>query len=113
MWRRPRDGIPEHLIAYDGRRIRLPNTQRLHIAYFHPEVLVDESKIELTVSEPEIAARGATEDTRVCYRFFTDTPVTAKYLAVVMKLLDGEGFIVTAYFTDKVKGGNIVWRRAN
>lgn len=103
----------KHLIAHDGRTIRFPNTQKFHIAYFHPEVLADESKIELTVSEPELVARGATEDTRVCYRFFTDTTVTAKYLAVIMKLLDGEGFIVTAYFTDKVKRGKIVWRRAS
>lgn len=103
----------EHLIAYDGRRIRLTDTQRLHVAYFHPEVLVDEDKIELAVTEPELVAKGATEDTRVCYRFFIDTPVSGKYLAVVVKLQDGEGFIVTAYFTDRVKRGNIVWRRAS
>jgi len=103
----------ELLIAYDGRRSRLPNTQRLHMAYFHPEVLVDEDKIELTVTEPELVAKGATEDTIVCYRFFIDTPVSGKYLAVVVKLQDGEGFIVTAYFTDGVKRGNIIWRRAS
>jgi len=79
---KPADSVIKHLIAYDRRRIRFLNTQRLHIAYFHPEVLEDESKIELTVSEPELVARGATEDTKVCYRFFTDTPVTAKYLVV-------------------------------
>ncbi len=102
-----------HLIAHDGRRIRFPDTQRLHIAYFHPEALADEGKIGLAVSEPEQVARGATEDFRVCYRFFTDTPITAKYLALVMKLLDDEGFIVTAYFTEKVKKGKIIWRRAS
>ncbi len=47
------------------------------------------------------------------YRFFADTPVTAKYLAVVVKLLDDDGFIVTAYFTDKVKRGRILWRRTS
>lgn len=103
----------EHLIGHNGRRIRLPNTQRIHIAYFHPEVLVDETNITLTVSEPEIVARGATEDTRVCYRFFTDTPVTAKYLAVVIKLLNSEGFILTAYFTEKVRRAKVVWRRTS
>jgi len=74
------------LIAHDGRKIVLPNTQRLHIAYFHPEVLVDEAKVELRVREPELVARGATGDTRVSYRFFVDTPVTAKYLAAVVRL---------------------------
>ncbi len=64
---------------------------------------MDERKIELAVREPELVASGTSDDTRVCCRFFTDTPVTVKYLAIVMKLLDGEGFILTAYFTDKVK----------
>ncbi|MBI4257326.1 MAG: hypothetical protein HY619_00065 [Thaumarchaeota archaeon] len=52
-------------------------------------------------------------DTRIYYGFFTETPVTAKYMAVVVKPLDGEGFILTAYLTDRVKRGNIVWRRAS
>ena len=107
------DSVVRHLIAYDGRKIRSPNTQRLHIAYLHPEVLKDESRVELTVSKPNLVARGATEDTRVCYRFFTDTPVTAKYLAIVMKLLNGEGLNVTAYFTDKVKRDRVVWRKTS
>lgn len=105
--------MERRLTAYDKRKIKFSNIQRLHIAYFHPEVLVDETKLELAVSKPELVARGATEDTRVFYRFFTQTPVTAKYLAVVVKLLDGEGFIVTAYFTDKVKRDRVVWRRTN
>ncbi len=81
------------------------------MAYFHPEVLVDEAKLAITLRDPELVAAGATENTRVSYRFFADTPVTAKYLAVVVKLLDDEGFIVTAYFTAEVKRGRILWRR--
>lgn len=105
-----RQSVVERLVAYDGRRIRFPDAQRSHIAYFHPEVLEDEAKIGLTVREPELVARGATADTRVCYRFFIDTPVSAKHLAVVLRLLDGEGFIVTAYFTDRVTRAKVVWR---
>lgn len=99
--------------SYDGRRVRLSDTQRLHILYFHPEALASNSRIRETVNEPEIIGRGATHDTRVHYRFFEGTPVTAKYLAVVIKQLDGEGFIVTAYFTPKVKRSRIVWRRTS
>ena len=101
-----------HFIAYDGRKIRFTQTQRLHVAFFHPEAIIDEHKIELALSEPELVAAGATDDTRILYRFFTKTPVTSKYLAVVVKQLNGEGFIVTAYFTEKVKR-RVVWRKAN
>jgi hypothetical protein len=67
----------------------------------------------LTAREPELVASGATEDTRVCYRFFADTPVSAKYLAVVLRLLNSEGLLVTAYFADRAKRRKVLWRRAN
>ena len=108
-----RTNVVKHLIGHDGRKIRFPDTQMLHIAYFHPEVLIDQSKIELAVREPGLVAGGATEDTRICYRFFANTPVTEKYLAVVIRILDGEGFIVTAYFTDKMKRDKVIWRRTS
>jgi hypothetical protein len=101
-----------HITSYDGRKIRLTATQRLHIAFFHPEAIVDEHKIQLTLSDPELVAAGVTEDTKILYRFFAKTPVTSKHLAVVVKHLDGEGFIVTAYFTERAKR-RIVWRKAS
>ncbi len=67
----------------------------------------------MTVGEPEVVAVGATRVTRVFYRFFSETPVTAKYLAVVIKLLNQEGFMVTAYFTERMKRARVIWRRIN
>lgn len=34
-----------------------------------------------------------------------------KYLLVAVQVLDGEGFIVTAFFTDKVKRGGLIWKK--
>jgi hypothetical protein len=102
----------DHFIAYDGRKIRFTEIQRLHITFFHPEVMVDEHKIELALSEPELVATGATDDTRILYKFFAKTAVTSKYLAVVIKQLNGEGFILTAYFTVTVKR-KVIWRKAS
>jgi hypothetical protein len=39
--------------------------------------------------------------------FLSSTTVASKYLAVVVKVLDEEGFIVTSYFTERV----VLWRR--
>jgi hypothetical protein len=78
----------DHFVAYDGRKIKFTEIQRVQIA-FHPEVMADEHKIELALSEPELVATGATDDTRILYRFFTKTAVTSKYLAVVIKQLNG------------------------
>ncbi|RLF12951.1 MAG: hypothetical protein DRJ69_00185 [Thermoprotei archaeon] len=96
--------------SYDGRRVRLTRTQWLHIAVFHPEVAGEEDKIKRAVKDPDVVLAGATEDTRVYYRFYRDTPVSPKYLAVVVKILDEEGFIITSYFTERVRRGRIIWR---
>ena len=39
------------------------------------------------------------------------TPVIQKYLCVVVKVLFDDLFIITAYFTDTVKGGEILWEK--
>lgn len=36
-----------------------------------------------------------------------------KHLCVVVKVLETDVFVVTAYLTDKVKKGRLLWRRKN
>jgi len=38
--------------------------------------------------------------------------MSKKYLLVAVEVLDGEGFIVTAFFTDKVKKGGLIWKKS-
>ena len=97
--------------AYDGRKVRLSEVQWRHILFFHPEVDGEQGKIMEVVKKPGIVLEGATGDTRICYRFYPSTPVASKYLAVVVKVLDGEGFIITSYFTERVRKGLVLWRR--
>jgi len=98
--------------AYDGRRIRLTEAQWLHMVFFHPEVEGEQDKVKKVLVEPEIVVEGVTEDTRICYRFYSSTLVSSKYLAVVIKVLNGEGFIITSYFTERVRRGKVLWRKA-
>jgi hypothetical protein len=37
------------------------------------------------------------------------TRVGNKYLAVVVKVQETDAFVVTAYLTDKVKSGKLLW----
>lgn len=97
--------------AYDGRMVRLSEAQWRHILFFHPEVEGEQGKLREVVEKPEIVLEGATRDTRICYRFYPFTPVASKYLAVVIKVLDKEGFIITSYFTERVRKGVVLWRR--
>jgi len=97
--------------AYDGGKVRLSGAQWRHIVFFHPEVEGEQGKIMEVVKKPEIVLEGATGNTRIFYKFYPSTPVASKHLAVVVKVLDGEGFIITSYFTERVRKGVVLWRR--
>jgi len=45
---------------------------------------------------------------RECY---VGTRVGDKYLSVVVKVQPADAFVVTAYMTDKVKAGKVLWPR--
>ena len=69
-------------------------------------------KIRETVVNPD-EARESTHDPSalLLYKLYEETPVTEKYLLVVIKTLNREGFIVTSFFTDKVKKGVVAWKK--
>jgi len=43
--------------------------------------------------------------------FFNNTPVTSKLLCVVVKVKENDFFVVTVYFTDSVKKGEVLWEK--
>ena len=46
----------------------------------------------------------------IYYRYFKDV-LGGKYITVVVKVNNIEGFILTSYVTDRVKRGDEVWRK--
>lgn len=61
---------------------------------------------------PDIVVKSRTDpDVELFYKYYEDTPVTEKYLCVVVKVSIGDLFIITSYFTDTVKKGDILWER--
>ncbi|MHC1571505.1 MAG: hypothetical protein ACXQTM_06820 [Methanosarcinales archaeon] len=78
----------------------------------HPEISGQLDKIEETLSKPDIIVRSRTDpDIELFYRHYNITPVTEKYLCVIVKILVGDMFIITAYFTDTIKRGDVLWER--
>jgi hypothetical protein len=45
------------------------------------------------------------------YKLYPHSPVSEKYLLVIVEVSDAEGFIVTAFFTDKLKKGGLLWKK--
>ena len=49
------------------------------------------------------------QEVRLFYEFYTETQVGGKWLCAVVKYLPDDAFVITAYVTDTVKAGEIVW----
>lgn len=95
-----------------GRQIRLTDERQEHIKVDHPEMFGQIEKIQDTLSNSDIIIRARTDsDVELFYRHYDVTPVTEKYLCVVVKVLVGNLFIITAYFTDTIKRGEALWEK--
>ncbi|KKD35886.1 DUF4258 domain-containing protein [Limnoraphis robusta] len=97
------------LTDYQGRSVRLTEERLTHILQ-HPELVNMEDEIEITLQNPEQVRRSRTDETvLISYRYYTGTLVGDKWLCVVVKYLENDAFVLTAYFTDQVKKGEQLW----
>ncbi len=95
-----------------NRQIRLTDERLQHIEADHPEMSGQIGKIQDTLASPDIVVRSRTDpDLELFYRHYDVTPVTEKYLCVVVKVSVDDSFIITAYFTDTIKRGEVLWRK--
>lgn len=94
------------------RRIRLTDEREEHVEIDHPEMRSQIDKIQDTLLNPDRIVKSKTDpDVELFYRRYSTTPVTEKYLCVVVKVLINNLFITTAYFTDTIKVGEVLRER--
>jgi hypothetical protein len=69
-----------------------------------------EAAIEEAILHPERVVQFFTDpETRLYYRFYGGTRVGNKYLTVIVKVKQGDAFVLTAYLTDRIKRGVQLW----
>lgn len=96
---------------YSGRNIRLTANRLEHILT-RLEMAGQEEKIRETLLTPDkIKKSNYDPDVLLYYKLYEQTPVTKKYLLVAVKVDNGEGFILTSFFTDKIKAGESLWEK--
>lgn len=79
-----------------NREIRLTSERQEHLETDHPEMAGQTVKIEDTLMNPDIIVKSRTDpDVELFYRHYDTTPVTEKYLCVVVKVLVDDLFIIT------------------
>jgi hypothetical protein len=92
--------------------IRLTDEQLHHLETDHPEMIGQISRIAETLADPDRIICSRTDSTvELFYRWYASTPVTAKFLCVVVKALPDDPFMITAYHTDAVKRGEVLWEK--
>jgi hypothetical protein len=95
-----------------NRQILLSSERQDHIEIDHLEMSGQIDKIQDTLALPDIIIKSRPDpDVELFYQHYNTTPVTEKYLCVVVKVLAGDLFIITAYFTDTIKKGIILWKK--
>ena len=94
-----------------GNSVSLTDERRAHILE-HPEMRGQEDKLAETLLEPDVVIQSQSDDTvRLFHRLYRRLTIGDKYLCVVVKYMEGSVFIITAYFTDKVKRGEVLWKK--
>lgn len=94
------------------RSIRLTDERLQHLETDHPEMAGLTSHIAETLANPDRIVRSRTDATvELFYKWYTATPVTAKFPCVVVKAVLDDLFMITAYHTDAVKRGEILWQK--
>ena len=73
-----------------------------------------EVAIEETLARPQQVIESISDpQVHLYYRYYIGTRVGNKLLCAVVKLKDADAFLLTAYLTDKIKKGVMLWPRKN
>jgi len=74
----------------------------------HPVMQGHEEDVRRTLENPEEIRRSRKDPT--VYLFYREER-PGRWICVVAKRLNDEGFVVTTYPTDKIKEGERIWNR--
>ncbi|MCZ7584975.1 MAG: PBECR2 nuclease fold domain-containing protein [Deltaproteobacteria bacterium] len=86
-----------------GRHVRLSSVQWTHILERHPEMAGQQEKFTETLREPEAVLYDRDEENYQYLKRFRQSPVTDKFLLLVVRHLNGDGFVITAFFVSRVR----------
>ena len=95
-----------------GRLIRLSDERLDHLESQHPEMAGQLDRIVNTLADPDRIIRSRTDaSVELFYKYYASTPVSMKFLCIVVKHSNDDNFIITAFFTDSVKKGEVIWEK--
>jgi hypothetical protein len=97
---------------YLGRLVVLTTEREKHIL-LHPEMRPWLKSLGTVLASPERVIRSKSDPSaELFYVWKTRTKVGPKYVCAVCIFKPKSAFVVTAYLTDRVKGGVTLWPRS-
>ncbi len=90
------------VVDKSGKRIHLSPERWAHIRQDHPEV-EDLDALTETLVRPASVAQFPEDNIAYFYRYCKHRPSSDKYLLVIVKYLNGEGFVITAYYVKQTR----------
>ncbi len=73
----------------------------------HPNLSGEEESVKVTLIHPD-EIRRSKKDPKIMLFY---RKLAKKHLCVIVKQEGRKGFLVTAYFTDKIKEGEQIWKK--
>ncbi len=91
------------VIDKTGRKIRLVGYAWKHITRKHPMMSDYIEEMQQALKRPTAITISLADDSIHYYYFYIkNKPGTNKYLFLSVKYLNGEGFVLSSYFEDKI-----------
>lgn len=96
--------IKFEVIDKTGRRLRMTDYNWHHIIRRHPEIVSHQEKIIESLEEPDKIAESLDDDnTKYYYKYYKYLDSPYKFIRVICKYLNSEGFIISAHFVKNIK----------
>lgn len=87
-----------------GRKIRLTKRQWRETNLKHPNMAAYLEEIKDAIIKPDaITDYSLDQKVRYYYKYFKHIKSKNKYLLVIVKYLNGEGFVIKSYFERRIK----------
>ncbi len=95
-----------------GNSISFSSERKEHLLE-HPEMRDQLDKVPETLLAPDTVVQSRSESTvRLFHRLYSSVgAIGDKQLCIVVKYTETTAFIITAFFTDKVKRGEVLWKK--
>ena len=90
-----------------GKKISLTKERYIHITIRHPELEGKEQEIIKTLTNADFVQESVYDKNVLLYYKL----IGREYLVVAVKLLNSQGFIITAYIANLIKKGEIIWKK--